>query len=106
MLGPPGRTAADDFRERHPEARAVLVENHDFAPRHHIGLAVGRVDAGWLLSPDFRPNDSLAEIRYQWQFRPKTSMEARVRQRRELEHPVGSRARVEDDVYLRLSHKF
>ena len=79
---------------------------YDFAPRHHIGFAVGRADAGWLLSPDFRPNDSLAEIRYQWQFRPKTSMEARVRQRRELEHPAGSRARVEDDVYLRLSHKF
>ena len=79
---------------------------YDFAPKHNIGVAFGRVDAGWLLSPDFRPNDRLAEIRYQWQFLPKTSMEARVRERRELEHPIGTRARVDRDLYVRVSHKF
>ncbi|MDQ2701339.1 MAG: putative porin [Pseudomonadota bacterium] len=79
---------------------------YDFAPRHHIGLAVGRADAGWLLSPDYRPNDSSAEIRYQWQFRPTTSMEARVRERRELDHPETTRERVDRDIYIRLTHKF
>ena len=84
----------------------VLASVYDFAPRHHIGIAVGRADAGWLLSPDYRPNDRSAEIRYQWQFLPKTSMEARVRERTELEHPAGNRARVDRDVYVRLTHKF
>ena len=69
-------------------------------------MVYGRADAGWLLSPDFRPNDRLAEIAYQWQFRPKTSMEARVRERRELEHPAGTRERVDRDLYVRLTHKF
>lgn len=79
---------------------------YDIAPNHHIGLAVGRVDAGWLLSPDYRPNDRLAEFRYQWQFLPKTSMEARLRERRELEHPDGTRARVDRDLFVRVTHKF
>lgn len=79
---------------------------YDFAPRHHIGIAIGGADAGWLLSPDYRPNDRSAEIRYQWQFLPKTSMEARFRERNELEHPAGTRARVNRDVYVRITHKF
>ncbi len=84
----------------------VLASVYDFAPKHHIGIAVGSADAGWLLSPDYRPNDRSAEIRYQWQFLPKTSMEARFRERTELEHPVGTRARVDRDVYVRITHKF
>ncbi|QOY63722.1 hypothetical protein INQ40_05750 [Lysobacter sp. H21R4] len=84
----------------------VQASVYDFAPRHNIGLAIGRADAGWLISPDYRPNDSSAEVRYQWQFLPKTSMEARVRERRELEHPAGTRARVDRDLYVRVSHKF
>lgn len=84
----------------------VQASVFDFVPKHHIGVVYGRVDAGWLLSPDYRPNDRLAEIAYQWQFLPKTSMEARVRERRELEHPVGTRERVDRDVYVRVTHKF
>ena len=79
---------------------------YGFAPSHNIGVAFGSADAGWLISPDYRPNDRSAEIRYQWQFLPKTSMEARVRERRELEHPTGTRARVDRDLYVRVSHKF
>ena len=84
----------------------VQASLYDFAPNHHIGVAIGGADAGWLLSPDFRPNDRSAELRYQWQFLPKTSMEARFRERNELEHPAGTRARVDRDVYVRLTHKF
>src|SRR5690349_8382244 len=84
----------------------VQASVYDFAPNHHIGIAIGGADAGWLLSPDYRPNDRSAEIRYQWQFLPKTSMEARFRERNELEHPDGTRARVDRDVYVRLTHKF
>lgn len=84
----------------------VQASVYDFAPHHNIGIAIGAADAGWLLSPDYRPNDRSAEIRYQWQFLPKTSMEARFRERNELEHPDGTRARVDRDIYVRLTHKF
>ena len=84
----------------------VQASVYGFAPSHNIGVAIGSADAGWLISPDFRPNDRSAEVRYQWQFRPKTSMEARVRERRELEHPDGTRAQVDHDLYVRISHKF
>lgn len=84
----------------------VQASIYGFAPKHNIGVAYGRVDAGWLISPDFRPNERLAEVRYQWQFLPRTSMKARVRERRELERPAGTRARVDQDLYVRLSHKF
>lgn len=84
----------------------VQASIYDFAPKHHVGVALGRADAGWLISPDYRPNDRSMEIRYQWQFLKKTSMEARVRERRELEHPTGTRAKVDRDLYLRLTHKF
>lgn len=84
----------------------VQASIYGFAPRHNIGVAFGSADAGWLISPDYRPNDRSAEVRYQWQFLPRTSMEARVRERRELEHPSGTHARVDRDLYLRISHKF
>jgi hypothetical protein len=79
---------------------------HDFAPKQALGVVYGRVDAGWLLSPDFRPNDRLAEIAYQWQFLPKTTLDMRVRERRELEHPFATRERVDRDLYVRVTHKF
>src|SRR5690606_2111929 len=84
----------------------VQASVYDFAPKHNIGVAIGSADAGWLISPDFRPNDRSMEIRYQWQFLKKTSMEARVRERRELEHPAGTRTRVDRDLYVRVTHKF
>ncbi|MFP7723147.1 hypothetical protein [Lysobacter sp. A3-1-A15] len=79
---------------------------YDIAPGHHLGVAYGRTGAGWLISPDFRNNDELVEIRYQRRFSKSTSMEARLRERRELEHPAGTRARVDHDLYVRVSHRF
>ena len=84
----------------------VLGSIYDFVPDHNIGVAIGRAEAGWLLSPDYRPNDRSAEIRYQWKFTSATSMEARVRERREIGHPAGTRERVDRDVYVRVTHKF
>jgi len=79
----------------------------DFAPGHHIGLVFGRADAGWLLSPDFRNNDRLAELRYQWKISSTLSMEARVRRREELDVPESAlQPRVDRDVYARLTMKF
>lgn len=79
---------------------------YDIAPGHNLGIAYGRAGAGWLISPDFRANDELAEIRYQWRFNKATSMETRVRERKEIARPAGSRARVDHDLYVRVTHRF
>lgn len=85
----------------------VAASLYDMAPGHNFGAVYGQVGAGWLLSPDFRPNDALAEIRYQWRFSSQTSFEARVRERREIDIPSSAaRARVDRDVYARISYKF
>lgn len=80
---------------------------YDIAPGHNLAIVTGRAGAGWLLSPDFRNNDRLHEIRYQWKFSPSWSMEARYRIRTELEVPATAGQEREDrDVYIRLSGKF
>ena len=85
----------------------VSANLEHFVRDHHVGVVYGRADAGWLLSPDFRNNDALAEIRYQWRIAPSLSLEARLRRREELEVPASAaRERVDRDVYLRLSARF
>ncbi len=79
---------------------------YDIAPGHNLGMVYARTGAGWLISPDFRANDRLAEIRYQRRFNKATSMEARIRERREMQHPTGTQARVDHDLYVRITHKF
>ena len=127
-IAPPGRWTVD---ARH-SAISFTAKNSRFAPatgefrefegeldvdddgdvRAYGTIKVVSLDTGVpqgnrrLLSPDFRPNDRLAEIAYQWQFRPKTTLDARVRERRELEHPFATRDRVDRDLYVRVTHKF
>lgn len=79
---------------------------HDIAPGHHLGLVHGQVGAGWLVSPDFRGNERQTELRYQWRVDAATSVEARVRRRTELRVPAGTRARVDDDAFVRITRKF
>jgi hypothetical protein len=78
-----------------------------FQPGHALGFVLGRAQAGWLLSPDFRNNDRLVEVRYQWRLNPNWSIEARVREREEDSVPAAaSRPRRDRDAYLRLSGRF
>lgn len=80
---------------------------YDIRPGHNIGVVYGRTGAGWLLSPDFRPNDELMEVRYQWKFTPDWSMEARLRRREEITIPAtAAQARVDRDFYVRVTGKF
>ena len=66
-----------------------------------------RTGAGWLLSPQFRPNDELFEIRYQWRPRRTLLLEARTRWREDMVGFVGAeRSRNELDFYLRLTWEF
>ncbi|UCD69289.1 MAG: hypothetical protein JSW48_04200 [Betaproteobacteria bacterium] len=76
----------------------------DFAPDHSVGLNYGQVGAGWLLSPQFRQNESLSEIRYQWRRSRRLALDIRVRRRKELERLVSS-SRKQDklDFFVRLT---
>lgn len=88
-------------------AGQVSLNLLDFAPGHNIGFVAGRVGAGWLLSPDFRNNDTLLEVRYQWRITKAWSMEARIRRREEIDIPASAlQERVDDDVYVRFTGKF
>jgi hypothetical protein len=79
----------------------------DFTPSHSIGLNYGRTGAGWLLSPQYRENDELFEIRYQWRPSRLPLVEARVRWREELERRPGAvRKRDNFDFYVRLTWQF
>jgi hypothetical protein len=105
----PERTAINSGTSGDADGRAAQfsMDALEFFKGHGIGFVYGRAGGGWLLSPDFRNNDRLLEVRYQWRFAEKWSMEARVRRREELEVPVGTlQARIDDDVYVRLTGKF
>jgi len=79
----------------------------DILPGHSLGLVLGEADAGWLLSPDFRENERLAEIRYQWKVSKNLSLESRVRERVEIDKQTTAIQRREGtDYYVRLTYKF
>jgi hypothetical protein len=85
----------------------VVVSLMDFRPGHSIGVNYAHTGAGWLLSPQFAPNDELFEIRYLWQAPKLPLLEARVRWREELEQPIGGLQRGEVfDLYVRLTWQF
>ena len=85
----------------------VAASLYDIAPGHNLGVVYARIGAGWLLSGDFRGNDELSEIRYQWRFSRLWSFEARYRIREEIRIPsVADRRREDRDFYLRVSGRF
>lgn len=78
----------------------------DIVPRHSVGLVLGRAEAGYLLSPDFRSNANLVEARYQWTIAKNQSFEARLRHRQDIERLNGATEDREDvDYYLRYTYK-
>jgi len=79
----------------------------DIVPKHSLGLVYANAGAGWLISPDIRNNNSLVELRYKWAVDKRNSIEARIRQRQDLETLVGeTRKQVDDDLYVRYTWKF
>ncbi|MFA7523245.1 MAG: porin [Halothiobacillaceae bacterium] len=79
----------------------------DIVPRHSFALVYGQAQSGWLLSPDFRNNNSLIEGRYQWRISSSSSIEARLRERKDLDSIIGAqRDQTDRDVYVRYTHKF
>ena len=79
----------------------------DLLPDHDLGFVYGRVADGWLVSSDFRPNDTLAEVRWVWQATPEWQLDARYRHRKEIDLPATAPgARRDDDIYLRATWRF
>ncbi len=79
----------------------------NFMPKHSVGLVVGRAGAGYLMSPDFRENTNLLELRYKWTIDKKQKIEARIRRREDIDQITYSlQARVDTDFYLRYTRKF
>ncbi|MCF6209533.1 MAG: hypothetical protein L3K24_02405, partial [Gammaproteobacteria bacterium] len=67
---------------------------------------LARADAGWLLSPDFKSNQYLAETRYRWNLAKKQRLEVRVRYRTDIEQEIGLQKRKDKDLYARYTVKF
>lgn len=87
----------------------IVVSLMDFLPTHSIGVNYAQTGAGWLLSPQFRPNEELFEIRYIWNPRRPyfPLLEARIRWREDLEQRVGTLRKQEElDGYIRLTWEF
>lgn len=79
----------------------------DFVPSHSIGIVYGRVEGGWLLSPDFSNNQEMLEARYKWAIAKAHTFEARIRNRSDLEQRTGTVQKRDDvDYYLRYTFKF
>ena len=99
-----GLTGSDEVSGNSFQTSLNLV---DIRPGHSLGTVYGRVQPGWLISNDFRNNDELAELRYQYRHSSDLSIEIRYRWRRELEIPLSApRERIDRDMYARVTLKF
>jgi len=79
----------------------------DVFPKHSFALQHGRADPGWLISPDFRNNEILSEVRYEWKIAARQTFTFRFRRREEMEKLVdAARKRRDDDLFLRYTLKF
>jgi len=85
----------------------VVVSVMDFLPGHSIGVNYAQTGSGWYLSPQFRPNEELLELRYQWRPTYFPLVEIRIRERQDLQQKTTvSRKRHEIDGYIRLTWEF
>lgn len=88
-------------------ALQLSINFMDFIPRHSFGIVYARVESGWLLSPDFRNNNTLIEGRFLWKRNKQEKLEIRLRQREDIDQLVGtSRKRADVDLYARYTWKF
>ena len=88
-------------------AWAVTASIMDLWPSHSIGINYANTDAGWLLSPQYRDNEELFEIRYLWRKSDKLVIEARVRWREELERELNQSQKLDEfDFFARFTLGF
>ena len=79
----------------------------DFFAAHSIGFLYGQTGAGWLLSPQYANNEEQIEIRWSWRHRSNFILDARVRQREELDQLItAQRKEKELDFFLRATWRY
>jgi hypothetical protein len=85
----------------------VTVSVMDFVPKHSIGINYAETDAGWLVSPEYRNNERLTEIRYMWRPNDRMTVDIRARLREDLQQRI-----IEDtdrdgfDFFMRFTWSF
>ncbi len=85
----------------------VTASVMDFVPNHSIGINFAKTEAGWLLSPQYRDNERLFEIRYVWRPTGRLSVDVRGRWRDELrQRIVEDPGRDRFDFYARFTWSF
>jgi len=88
-------------------AWAVTASVMDVWPSHSFGINYARSDPGWLLSPQYRDNEKLFEIRYLWRKTENLMIDARMRWREELDQKLSeSQKRDEVDYFVRFTWGF
>ena len=96
-VGLPGEGDTDGF------AWAIYLSLMDFRPNHSIGINYSVTDPGWLISPQYRANGELTELRYLWRRTRDLALEFRVRYREEVEPLLGLSTQGETDFFARFT---
>jgi len=79
----------------------------DFLHNHSIGVNYGRTGAGWLLSPQYDPNEELLEFRYRWRPTAGFNVESRIRWRKDIERLISAERKRDDfDYFVRFTWAF
>jgi hypothetical protein len=85
----------------------VTASIMDFLPKHSIGFNYALTEAGWLISPQYRNNETLYEVRYMWRPTKRLSVDVRARWRDALrEFIVENTNRDRFDFYARFTWSF
>jgi hypothetical protein len=85
----------------------ITVSGMNLRPNHSIGLNYGQTDAGWLISPDFKPNTQVVELRYLWRKSHELALDIRVRQESDLELSANASQKARDtNVFARFTRGF
>ncbi len=73
--------------------------------KHNIGVVIGWIEDGWLLSPNLVNNKFEREVRHQYYIKDKLSMETRIRFRDDLNKLVDYERKLSQmDLFIRLSY--
>jgi hypothetical protein len=79
----------------------------DFLPKHSIGINYAETEAGWLVSPQYRDNERLFEVRYMWRPTDRMTVDIRARWRDDLQQRIIEEPdRDRFDFYMRFTWNF
>ncbi len=75
--------------------------------RHRVGILYGQADPHWLISSNFAPNVTIAEMRYRYTFASWINYEFNIRLRDEMHKPADASQTLQIfDFYMRFTFSF